>query len=455
MKLNNLPFLSVIVVALIVLACGRVGDNAEINDSTTPLHLLQPDYATHYGQLSPDTVKADLDRVFEYIDRVTPAVMTGGIVNLGTYRLTSYEWAVLYNALLDASVITGDNRYSYYVRDRISFLATVADNSDGDVSVDGQLRQVVNPLTLDDAGAMSGAWMRAAMTDSKLNISKYIEQYWDVVLNAPVRLTDGTIARHRPHYNTVWLDDMYMILPAMAIRAEYTKQPELIDSAAEIASGFMSRMWIPEKKLYRHGYVEGLEQQPSFAWARANGWAMLAISQLLDYMPLDHKSRPILMEQFCNQASGLLQYQGINGFWHQLLDRPETFEETSATAIFAYTLAHGVNKGWLSPEVFAPVAQLAWEAVASKINSRGEVEDVVVGTGMGFDPAFYAHRPVSVKAAHGYGPVIWAAAEIITMLKNSYSYLNDNAVHYYSADPEPQSPLFSLDENGKAVEIRH
>ena len=50
-----------------------------------------------------------------------------------------------------------------------------------------------------------------------------------------------------------------------------------------------------------------------------------------------------------------------------------------------------------------PVAQLAWEAVASKINEKGEVEDVCVGTGMGFDPAFYAYRPVSVKAAHGYG----------------------------------------------------
>ena len=95
----------------------------EINDSTTPLHLLQPDYTTPYGQLTSDSVKADIDRVFAYIDAVTPAKMTDGKVNPGTYRLTSYEWGVMYDALLDAAAITGDKRYADYVSDRIGFLA--------------------------------------------------------------------------------------------------------------------------------------------------------------------------------------------------------------------------------------------------------------------------------------------------------------------------------------------
>ncbi|MDE6340058.1 MAG: glycoside hydrolase family 88 protein, partial [Muribaculaceae bacterium] len=154
-------------------------------------------------------------------------------------------------------------------------------------------------------------------------------------------------------------------------------------------------------------------------------------------------------------AAGLAQLQGIAGFWHQLLDRPETYEETSATAIFAYALAHGVNEGWLEPATFGPVAQLAWEAVSTKINDKGEVEDVCVGTGMGFDPAYYAYRPVSVKAAHGYGPAIWAGAEVYRMLKDNHPYVNDSAVHYYDVDPEATMPLFSLDKDGKAIEIRH
>lgn len=443
--------------ALALVSCTAKQDKVaeeEINDSTTPLHLLQPDYTTPYGQLTSDSVKADIDRVFAYIDAVTPAKMTDGKVNPGTYRLTSYEWGVMYDALLDAAAITGDKRYADYVSDRIGFLAAEADKAT-DVSEDGQLRQVKDPRTLDDAGAMAGAWMRAAMADSSLKISPYIENYWKIVKTTPVHLADGTIARNRPHYNAVWLDDMFMALPSMAVRSQYANDPKQLDDAANIATGFFKRMWIPEKNIFRHGYVEGAEHQPSMAWGRANGWAILTMSQLLDFLPESHPKRAEILDMFRKHAAGLAELQGIDGFWHQLLDRPETYEETSATAIFAYALAHGINQGWLDATTYGPVAQLAWEAVASKINEKGEVEDVCVGTGMGFDPAYYAYRPVSVKAAHGYGPAIWAGAEMIKLLNSYYPYVNDSAVHYYKVDPEATMPLFSLDENGKAIEIRH
>ena len=443
--------------ALALVSCTAKQDKVaeeEINDSTTPLHLLQPDYTTPYGQLTSDSVKADIDRVFAYIDAVTPAKMTDGKVNPGTYRLTSYEWGVMYDALLDAAAITGDKRYADYVSDRIGFLAAEADKAT-DVSEDGQLRQVKDPRTLDDAGAMAVALMRADSADSTLKITTYIENYWKIVETTPVHLADGTIARNRPHYNAVWLDDMFMALPSMAVRSQYANDPKQLDDAANIATGFFKRMWIPEKNIFRHGYVEGAEHQPSMAWGRANGWAILTMSQLLDFLPESHPKRAEILDMFRKHAAGLAELQGIDGFWHQLLDRPETYEETSATAIFAYALAHGINQGWLDATTYGPVAQLAWEAVASKINDKGEVEDVCVGTGMGFDPAYYAYRPVSVKAAHGYGPAIWAGAEMIKLLNSYYPYVNDSAVHYYKVDPEATMPLFSLDENGKAIEIRH
>ncbi|MDE5870816.1 MAG: glycoside hydrolase family 88 protein [Muribaculaceae bacterium] len=446
------------ILALMALtACGKSETKTaeeEINDSTTPLHLLQPDYKTPYGQLNPDSVKADVDRVFNYIESVTPAKMTDGKVNQGTYRLTSYEWAVMYDALLDAAKITGDRKYADYVSDRIRFLAEEADKA-SDVSDDGQLRQVKDPRTLDDAGAMAGAWMRAAMADSTLRISPYIEQYWAVVEQSPVHLADGTIARNRPHYNAIWLDDMFMALPSMAVRSKYKDHPEQLDEAARIATGFFKRMWMPEKRIFRHGYLEDATHQPSMAWGRANGWAILTLCQLLDYLPENHPKRAEILDMYRKHAAGLAELQGIDGFWHQLLDRPETYEETSATAIFAYALAHGVNEGWLEATTYGPVAQLAWEAVSTKINPKGEVEGVCVGTGMGFDPAYYAYRPVSVKAAHGYGPAIWAGAEVYRMLKDNHPYVNDSAVHYYDVDPEATMPLFSLDKDGKAIEIRH
>lgn len=446
----------------------------EINDSTTPLHLLQPDYTTPYKVLSVDSVKADIDRVFSYIDSVTPArvvneegEMIDDLTNLpddaklnqGTYRLTSYEWGVMYMALLDAYNTLGDAKYKDYVSDRIGFLAKAApafaELASRTGRHDGQMRQVIAPATLDDAGAMSAAFMRAAMADSTLKIDDIIERYYDIVENHTYRLADGTIARNRPHHNSVWLDDMFMALPSMAARSAYTNDPKQLDEAARIAGLFIDRMWIPEKGIFRHGYVEGLEQEPSMAWGRANGWAILTMCQLLDAMPENHPQRAKILSTIKEHIKGLSQLQGRDGFWHQLLDRNDSYEETSATAIFAYCIAHAVNQGWVEAVTYGPVAQLAWEAVASKINDKGEVEGVCVGTGMGFDPAYYYYRPVSVKAAHGYGPVIWAGSEIIKMLNSSHPRLNDSAIHYYNVDPEATVPIFSLDENGKATEVLH
>jgi len=122
--------------------------------------------------------------------------------------------------------------------------------------------------------------------------------------------------------------------------------------------------------------------------------------------------------------------------WHQLLDKPDTFLETSATAIYVYSIARGINRGWLDPLTYGPMVSLAWNAVAKKVNAQGQVEGTCVGTGMGFDPAFYYYRPTSPLAAHGYGTVLLAGAEMITLRKGKgrEALISDSAVQF-AKDP--------------------
>ncbi len=155
------------------------------------------------------------------------------------------------------------------------------------------------------------------------------------------------------------------------------------------------------------------------------------------------------MELLKAHAAGLARLQHHDGFWHQLLDRDDTYLEASATAIYTYCLVHAVNQGWLDAKAFGPVAQLGWHAVASSVNEKGQVEQVCVGTGMGFDPSFYAYRPCHVMAAHGYGPVIWAGAEIINMLKRQHPKSNDSAVMFYDTEVPTDAPIFNYDGSTK------
>jgi rhamnogalacturonyl hydrolase YesR len=124
----------------------------------------------------------------------------------------------------------------------------------------------------------------------------------------------------------------------------------------------------------------------------------------------------------------LASYQSGSGFWHQLLDREDSYLETSATAIYTFAFARAINRGWIDAAAYAPVTLLAWNAVTTKVNEKGQVEGTCVGTGMAFDPAFYYHRPTSAFAAHGYGPVLLAGAEVLSLLKNKKFEINDSSV---------------------------
>jgi hypothetical protein len=90
---------------------------------------------------------------------------------------------------------------------------------------------------------------------------------------------------------------------------------------------------------------------------------------------------------------------------------------------------------------------LGWQAVSTKITEAGEVEGTCVGTGMGFDPAFYAYRPIHKYAAHGYGPVIFAGSEIIRMIRNTHPKLNDSGLQFYPEEQKTDQAIFFVDES--------
>lgn len=434
------------------------------NDSNTPLHLLEPEYKTPYGTLDPGEIKESIDRIFHYIDANTPARVTdkrtGRVIEdyekidadsqleRGLFRLTSYEWGVTYSALLAAAEVTGDQAYREYVTSRFRFFSEVTPHFRRVLEeygeTDPQIRKVLTPQALDDAGAICAAMIKAQLKDKSLRLNRLIDNYIYFIRYQEHRLADGTFARNRPLKNSVWLDDLYMGVPSLAWMGRHASdnQDTYYSEAVRQVLQFSDRMFVPEKKLYRHGWVEGMEDHPSFHWGRANGWALLAKCEVLDALPKNHPQREKIIDLLRTHIQGLAACQGGDGFWHQLLDRNDSYLETSSTAIFVYCIAHAINQGWIDAMAYGPVAHLGWQAVASKINAKGEVEGTCVGTGMAFDPAFYYYRPVNVYAAHGYGPAIWAGSEMIRLLQKRHPKMNDSAIQYYREVQESTSPLF-------------
>lgn len=459
---------SMAILATLLSACGapqeQTGKEAVINDSNTPLHLMQPEYKTPYGVITVEEVKEDMDRILRYLESCTPTRVvnektgetitdypnmgTEAQLERGTFRLASYEWGVTYSAMLAAAEATGDQAYMDYVINRFNFLAEVAPYfrtlHETHGKIDPQMRQILDPHALDDAGAVCAAMVKAQLKDPSLAVTPLIQNYINYIMNGEYRLADGTFARTRPFRNTVWLDDMFMGIPPIAWYSVIAgdEQPRYQAEAVRQVLQFAERMWVPEKNLFRHGWVESMEDHPSFHWGRANGWAILTMCEVLDVLPENYPKRNEIMSLYRNHVRGLAALQSGEGFWHQLLDRNDSYLETSATAIYAYCIAHGINKGWLDAMTYGPVAMLAWHAVTTQIDEQGQVGGTCVGTGMAFDPAFYYYRPVHKMAAHGYGPVIWAGAEIINLLKSQHPKMNDSAVQFYRTEQKTDKPIF-------------
>jgi unsaturated rhamnogalacturonyl hydrolase len=392
-----------------------------------------------------DSIHEVMNRVHGYLLTATPLRPvngdTGAAVSLDnmpknvalahtTMHIDTYEWGLTYSGMLQATSATSDQRFRTYANDRLTGLARMAahmkanypaatfDTYPSNASGTFSLKRVLFPQNLDDSGSMCAAMIkadRAGIANGAL--SPWIDNYAEWVSNRQFRLSDGTFARNQPMPNSVWLDDLYMSVPCLAQMGRRTGDRRYFDDAAKQILQFYSRMWVPETNLFMHGWIQEMSPHPAFHWARANGWAILATVELLTELPKDHPARPQLISILNAHATALRRLQDPSGLWRQLLNRKDSYRETSASAMYVFAFARAIRYGWLSRSTFGPVVLRGWDGLTTRVNSIGQVEGTCIGTGLGWDDTFYLNRPSSVNAAHGYGPIFLAGSEIIYLLR--------------------------------------
>ncbi len=401
-----------------------------------------------FAQTAPPTeesIKEVMDQVYDYVRKAAPLRPINGdsgaavsLDNMPTnvaldrttrLRTNTYESGVVYAGLLLAHKYTGETTYRAFVNARLIGLAAMARHMRANyptatfetfptavVPRTYTMQRTLFPQSLDDSGSMCAAMIRAA----RMGIGEqrpWIENYVNWITTRQFRLADGTFARNQPLPNSMWVDDLYMSVPCLAQMNMRTGDPRYLDEAAKQILQFHSRMFVPAKGLWMHGWIQEMSPHPAFHWGRGNGWAFMATVELLTVLPKDHPQRSRLLAIVKAHAAGLRRVQASSGLWRQLLDRPDSYEETSSSAMFVFAMARGINLGWLDRVTYTPVVLRGWNGVAKKVNSIGQVEGTCIGTGLGWDDTFYLNRPTDVNATLGYGPLFHAGAEVIYMLQ--------------------------------------
>jgi rhamnogalacturonyl hydrolase YesR len=340
----------------------------------------------------------------------------------GKFSPVSYAMGVVYSGMLQARTATGDPAFGDFVARRYQFLADEMAKVPADTPV-RQLRRnalgsLLSPRALDDCGSMGAAFIKARRAGIGPDLYETINRFADYISHKQLRLADGTLARNRPYYNSVWGDDAYMSVPFLAQMGALTGNTAYFDDATRQILQMSQRLFIPQTGLFTHAWNEhNADDHPRYYWGRANGWVMMAMVELLDVLPEDHPNRPAILHLFRTQAQAVASLQSGSGLWHQMLDRPDSYLETSCSAIFTYCLARGVDRGWLDGAAYGPVAQTGWNGLTARISEDGRVTGTCIGTSYADDYVYYYSRPAA-DDVHGYGPVLLAGSEMIHLLSN-------------------------------------
>ena len=276
-------------------------------------------------------------------------------------------------------------------------------------------RELFSIMELDDCGAMGASAIEAYNRKPSQELRDYFDRIADHILNKQDRLADKTLVRKGPHEMTLWADDLYMSVPFLSRMGELTGDPKYFEDAVTQVLNFNKYLWDEDKGLYYHCYYSDLNRNGVAHWGRCNGWVMMANVQLLDRLPADHPKREEILRNLEKHILGIAKYQNGKGLWHQLLDMNDSYQESSCTSMFVYTIAHAVNEGWIDKR-YATIALAGWEGLKNNmITSDGQLKNVCIGTGIQDDLVFYYNRPSRLNELHGLGAVIEAGIEIMRL----------------------------------------
>ncbi|MGF1873836.1 glycoside hydrolase family 88 protein [Photobacterium frigidiphilum] len=219
-----------------------------------------------------------------------------------------------------------------------------------------------------------------------------------------------------------WCDSLFMAPPAFAALSKQTGDAKYLEYMNTAYWDSVYHLLDPETGLFYRDYRyipdgSGSELRETNGnkvfWSRGIGWVLASVPRLMARMPEDYPERSRYLELFNNLASEVIQYQQADGFWRTSLLDPESFPapESSATSLFCYGLAWGINNGQLDRDIYLPVVEKAWQALQGCIHDNGMIGWVQL-------PAF---NPRDVKFEHnidyGAGAFMLAATEVAHLVK--------------------------------------
>ena len=252
------------------------------------------------------------------------------------------------------------------------------------------------------------------------------------------RTSENVLWHKKVYPYQIWLDGLYMASPFWAqYISEFGEDKNFDEIPHQFLvcekhtkckdSGLLFHAYDETKTMYWCNPATGLSRH---FWARAIGWYVMAINDVLDHLPKDHKNRQALIDLLDRTLAPLLNVQDSSGVWWQILNQPErkgNYLEASASCMFLYGMAKGVLNGYLTGDKYLPSIKKAYNGIISEfVTETGlghlNLNKICHGAGLGNHPddktnrrrdgsfAYYISENIVTNDGKGVGAFIKAYA---------------------------------------------
>jgi unsaturated rhamnogalacturonyl hydrolase len=335
------------------------------------------------------------------------------------YNKWAYVNGVLAVGMVELSKVLNDSKYADYEQKNFDFIFSNLDYFKK--MYDAKTRGVewgafFSMGNLDACGSMAAGLADVNSTANRSDFRAYLDKAANYILTKQQRLPDGTLARPQPRNATLWADDLYMSVPFLARMGKLTGDNKYFNDAIKQVENFNHYLYDTLTGLFYHCWYSDVQMNGVAHWGRCNGWVALATVQLLNNLPVNHPKRQETINLLLRQILGFSRYQDISGLWHQVLDKPDSYLESSVTAMFTYAVARAVNEGWINKS-YLTIAEEGWKGLLTKITPDGQLQDVCIGTNISDNISFYYNRPKELNDTHGLGALLLAGVEMLRAKK--------------------------------------
>jgi unsaturated rhamnogalacturonyl hydrolase len=343
-------------------------------------------------------------------------------VKLGKPATWDYEQGLYLKALEWVYQRTGDAKYFTYIQKNINSF----------VSPSGDIRTYKASEFNSDNITTGRALL---FLYQELNTEKY-KKAADLLMkqiSTQPRTKQGGFWHKDRYPDQMWLDGLYMLEPFYAEYGKITGQDNWTDiimqfqlmekGALDAKTGLLYHAYDHERKQPWANKSTG--QSPNF-WGRSMGWYMMALVDVLDYMPTNHPKRSILVNQLGRLSAAILKIQDAKtGLWYQVPNFPGrkgNYFEASCANMFVYAIAKGIRKGYL-PQNYAGKVSKAYDSILKNFITKDaqgyiHIEKTVSVGGLGGQPyrdgsyEYYLSEPLKTDDLKGAGPFIMASLEM-------------------------------------------